>query len=99
MLASPEAILNDDYQDLLSSTKICMLVFDEAHCITAWGLEFRDAYRQCASLISVVECPILLLTATLTTEIKKDLVSLLQLPTETFTLALKPDRYETHINN
>ena len=63
------------------------------YVISYRGLKFRAEYRRVAELVSVITCPTLCLSATLTKVIAEDLTNLLALGQETFTLACTPDRY------
>ncbi|XP_071128334.1 ATP-dependent DNA helicase RecQ-like [Mytilus edulis] len=68
IFASPEILKGKTLDDLrLLESQICLLVFDECHCISEWGLDFRPEYRKVADIISLfASCPTLLLTATAT---------------------------------
>ncbi len=60
-------------------------VFDEAHCISLWGLEFRPDYRKAATYIRKSRAlvsspaPVLLVSATLTQIAKEDIEEVLGL--------------------
>lgn len=62
------------------------LVFDEAHCISQWGNEFRPDYVHGARCCSRVRraaqdwFPILLLSATITKQVELDLQQILYGP-------------------
>lgn len=60
-------------------------VFDEAHCITLWGKDFRKAYLSIKGPLNLLfkNVPVLLLTASATSQERRDIVS---------TLGLRPDR-------
>ena len=47
-----------------SKTNIAQFVFDEAHCLSQWGHDFRPTYKLVAEKIKSLDIPILALTAT-----------------------------------
>ena len=60
--------------------KIERFIFDEAHCISTWGREFRASYRDVSKVISIYkEVPIVCSTATATEEVIKDISKLLKI--------------------
>ena len=76
----PETVLNSlEVNKLFRSVKFQdynkFLVIDEAHCVIEWGGEFRKDFKRIYQLKSLVSCPILALSATITkagqTEIAK----------------------------
>ena len=65
---------------LLSSqalrSQVRMIAIDEAHCISAWGHDFRPAYRRLAGLKKRLGgVPVLAVTATATARVADDIVS------------------------
>ncbi|KAL3854925.1 hypothetical protein ACJMK2_014160, partial [Sinanodonta woodiana] len=85
LIASPEAIITRHWKAVLDNTyreRLCMVAYDEAHCISVWGLDFREKYLKVGVLQSITECPVLTLTATATTEIKNDIARTLGLRSE-----------------
>lgn len=55
--------------------KICMIVVDEAHCVSQWGYDFRPSYLKIANLRHFIpyRVPVLALTATATPEVVDDI--------------------------
>ncbi|KAL5011615.1 hypothetical protein ScPMuIL_010166 [Solemya velum] len=96
LMASPESVITRHWKELIRDTygdKLCVVAYDEAHCISEWGLEFREDYQKVGILQSLLEAPVLALTATATKEIHKDITRVLGLHEDTKVLATLPDRY------
>lgn len=86
---SPERLRLKDFhnqiQATLKSTSIGALVIDEAHCVSEWGHDFRPAYLQIDRFRKTIETasghkvPIIALTATASSEVRKDILKVLGL--------------------
>ena len=64
----------------LAKLRICVLAVDEAHCIAAWGHDFRPSYGQLGALRAALPgTPVLALTATATLEVRAEIVRQLQM--------------------
>lgn len=82
---APERLMMPDFQDLLTTLPLSLLAIDEAHCISAWGHDFRPEYRQIAQLRATFpDLPCIALTATADTPTRNDIMQALNLP-EIFT--------------
>eukprot|EP00435_Cladocopium_sp_Y103_P011749 s42_g3.t1 len=80
---SPEYALSR--LSLLNERKdsVCLLAIDEAHCISAWGHDFRKTYQQLGQVRDALgKPPTMALTATCTNEVQKDIRSCLGLTPE-----------------
>ncbi|NWS70781.1 WRN helicase, partial [Crotophaga sulcirostris] len=83
-------------QDLDQTIGITLIAVDEAHCISEWGHDFRNAFRSLGSLKKALpSVPIIALTATASPSIREDIVRCLNLknPQVTCTSFDRPNLY------
>ncbi|XP_078311557.1 putative ATP-dependent DNA helicase RecS [Crassostrea virginica] len=93
IFSSPEAAVLPKWKKIIRKTKMSTTVFDEAHCISQWGLDFRPDYRKVSTLQSWLSAPTLVLTATATSAIQKDIYEVLGMTEDnTKVIAVLPDR-------
>lgn len=72
---APERQENMEWIEAAIQMKIAMVVVDEAHCISAWGHDFRPAFRRIINLVKLLPkgMPVLATTATATGKVEQDI--------------------------
>lgn len=80
LLISPERLADDEFSTevlLPLSSRIGMIVVDEAHCISDWGHDFRPDYRRIVRILRRVpsNLPVLATTATANDRVVEDVRS------------------------
>lgn len=72
---APEQLAKDNVVDALADEHVSLFVVDEAHCVSAWGHDFRPDYRRLRPLIERLDHPrVLALTATAAPPVRRDIV-------------------------
>lgn len=74
LFVSPERCVQPAFLGCLKDCPLRLIAVDEAHCISAWGHNFRPEYRQLAGLRKAFSgVPVIALTATATPDVRKDI--------------------------
>ncbi|MBN8200764.1 DNA helicase RecQ [Bacillus sp. NTK034] len=97
---APERFGSMAFLDLLNDISISAIVFDEAHCISQWGHDFRPSYRSVvAELNSLNQKPVIAaLTATATRDVANDIRRLLNIGEEhTFITGFARENLSFHV--
>jgi ATP-dependent DNA helicase RecQ len=80
LYVAPERILQEDTLAWLAAQPTALIAIDEAHCVSAWGHDFREEYLQLARLKEAFPgIPRLALTATADPRTREDIVRRLDL--------------------
>jgi ATP-dependent DNA helicase RecQ len=78
---SPERMLSNGMMDRLARLHIALIAIDEAHCVSAWGHEFRPEFRALACLPErFPNVPRIALTATADPRTRADILQALDMP-------------------
>lgn len=76
LYVAPESLLKSSVLEMLSSVPVDCLAIDEAHCISAWGHDFRPEYRQLVDVrMHFPKAVCIALTATATPRVREDIKS------------------------
>ncbi|CAG5010234.1 ATP-dependent RNA helicase SrmB [Dyadobacter sp. CECT 9275] len=80
LYVSPERLRTDIMIERVKQMNVCLLAVDEAHCISAWGYDFRPSYLMIADFrLLIPKVPVMALTATATEAVRKDIIDKLQM--------------------
>ncbi|MEX2081475.1 MAG: ATP-dependent DNA helicase RecQ, partial [Dehalococcoidia bacterium] len=80
LYVAPERFGDGAFRSALRTLPVALLAIDEAHCISAWGHDFRPAYRELGGVRSLFgDPPIVALTATADPLVRDDIVARVQL--------------------
>lgn len=80
LYVAPERLKGESFLSFLQTLSINFFVIDEAHCVSEWGHEFREDYRQLFRLKHYFpQTPIAAFTATATKIVEHDILHQLSL--------------------
>ena len=80
LFIAPERMRVPGFPEMLARRKPSLIAIDEAHCISAWGHDFRPDYRTLGEHLPALRpAPIIALTATATPTVQRDIVTQLGL--------------------
>jgi ATP-dependent DNA helicase RecQ len=80
LFLSPEQLANPDVLQEVAAIAPSLVAVDEAHCVSAWGHDFRPDYFRLGELITQIGSPrVIAMTATAALPVRKDIVERLGL--------------------
>lgn len=98
LYVAPERLKGESFLHFLQTLSINFFVIDEAHCVSEWGHEFREDYRQLFRLKHYFpNTPIAAFTATATKIVEQDIVHQLGL-VNPLLIRAKVERDNLHIS-
>jgi ATP-dependent DNA helicase RecQ len=75
LFLAPEQLARDEVMDRLVAADVRLVVVDEAHCVSAWGHDFRPDYVRIGEAVEALgHPPVLALTATASTPVRSEIV-------------------------
>lgn len=78
LLVTPEQLAADEVVHRLQSARPSLLVVDEAHCVSAWGEDFRPEYAALGAAVRALGRPrVLALTATASPAVRREILETL----------------------
>ncbi|HKP69161.1 MAG TPA: RecQ family ATP-dependent DNA helicase, partial [Pyrinomonadaceae bacterium] len=86
LYVAPERLLQsgDRFIEFLRGINVSLFAVDEAHCISSWGHDFRPEYLRLAALKrEFPNIPLIALTATADSPVRKDILERLTIPDAT----------------
>ncbi|MFB2003335.1 DNA helicase RecQ [Staphylococcus aureus] len=81
LYVAPERFENQYFLNRLRKVNIRLVAFDEAHCISKWGHDFRPSYQNVIQKVFTLpqDFAIVALTATATAEVQQDIMAKLNI--------------------
>ncbi|MCJ7705077.1 MAG: RecQ family ATP-dependent DNA helicase [Desulfobacterales bacterium] len=77
---APERFRNPGFMEGIQSCRVSLFAVDEAHCVSEWGHDFRPDYLRLKGVVERLgHPPVAALTATATSDVRRDIITQLGL--------------------
>ena len=87
LMIAVERFKNERFRHHLKQMKVSLMAVDEAHCISEWGHNFRPEYLKLPAYQKEFHIPqVLLLTATATQQVRRDICEKFNMPSDHLTV-------------
>ncbi|WP_299166801.1 ATP-dependent DNA helicase RecQ [uncultured Arthrobacter sp.] len=97
LFLAPEQLAREEVTARLKALDVSFLVIDEAHCVSAWGHDFRPDYLQLGSFVERLKRPVIALTATASPPVRQEILERLRLK-DALVIAEGFDRPNLHLS-
>ncbi|UPO76530.1 RecQ family ATP-dependent DNA helicase [Arthrobacter sp. Helios] len=74
LFLGPEQVAREEVAERLRALEVSLVVIDEAHCVSAWGHDFRPDYLQLDLLVKALGRPVAALTATAAPPVQAEII-------------------------
>lgn len=102
LYVAPERFNNEEFKTLIRRLDVPLIAFDEAHCISKWGHDFRPSYQSIIPILKdlLPDAVTIGLTATATLEVQENIQELLRIETKNvFTTSVARENLHLSINS
>ncbi|MCV6823021.1 MULTISPECIES: DNA helicase RecQ [Halocynthiibacter] len=72
---APERLANSGTHNMLRRIGVSLIAVDEAHCVSAWGHDFRPDYLRIGELRHMLDVPLAAFTATADQETRSEIIA------------------------
>lgn len=101
LYVAPERFNNLTFLNILDQIEVPLVAFDEAHCISKWGHDFRPSYQAVIPIIEkkLPNADYIALTATATEDVEANIVELLSIDKDNiFKTSVKRDNLKLSVD-
>ena len=101
LYVAPERFNNEGFKTAVRHSKISFVAFDEAHCISKWGHDFRPSYQSIIPELKALlpDVQIIAVTATATEEVEENIQELLNIKNNAvFKTSVKRENLKLSVN-